>query len=66
MNFKQSMELAEPLYQKPKINQFKNNILNNCLFVFDKLTNHLLDVFDQFFQSLKEQHNHNTRGSHQY
>ena len=57
------MELSEPLYQKLKINQLKNNIiLNNCLFVFDKLTNNLPDVFDQFFQHLKEQHNHNTRG----
>ena len=64
---KQSMELSEPLYQKLKINQLKNNIiLNNCLFVFDKLTNNLPDVFDQFFQHLKEQHNHNTRGSQQY
>ena len=35
------------------------------LFVFDKLTINLPDVFDQFFQPLKEQHNHNTRGSQQ-
>ena len=41
-------------------------MLNNCLFVFDKLTNNLPDVFDQFFQRLEEQHNHNTRGSQQY
>ena len=33
----------------------KNNIiLKNCLFVFDKLTNDLPDVFDQFFQPLNE------------
>ena len=35
------------------------------LFVFDKLTINLPDVFDQFFKPLKEQHNHNTRGSQQ-
>ena len=39
INFKQSMEPSEPLYQKLKINKLKNNILNNCLFVFDKVTN---------------------------
>ena len=67
INFKQSMEPSEPLYQKLKINKLKNNImLNNCLFVFDKLANNLPDVFDQFFQHLKEQHNHNTKGSQQY
>ena len=66
INFKQSMEPSEPLYQKLKINKLKNNILNNCLFIFDKLTNNLPDVFDQFFQPLKEQHNHYTRGSQQY
>ena len=64
INFKQSMELTEPLYQKLQINKLKDNIIwNNCLFVFDKLTNNLPDAFDQFFQPLKEQHNHNTRGS---
>ena len=67
INFKQSMEPSEPLYQKLKINKLKNNIiLSNCLFVFDKLTNNLPDVLDQFFQSFKEQHNHITRGSQQY
>ena len=67
INFKQSMEPSEPLYQKLKINKLKNNImLNNCLFVFDKVTNNLPDVFDQFFQPLKEQHNHNTKGTQQY
>ena len=39
INIKQSMEPSEPLYQKLKINKLKNNILNNCLFVFDKVTN---------------------------
>ena len=39
INFKQSMEPSEPLYQKLKINKLKNNILNNCLFVFGKVTN---------------------------
>ena len=64
INFKQPMEPSEPLYQKLKINKLKNNtILNSCLFVFDKLTNNLPDVFDQFVQPLKEQHNHNIRGS---
>ena len=61
INFKQLMEPSEPLYQKLKINKLKNNIiLSNCLFFFDKLTNNLPDVFDKFFQPLKEQHNHNT------
>ena len=56
INFKQSIEPSEPLYQKLlKINKLKNNIiLNNCLFLFDKLTNNLPDVFDQFFQPFKE------------
>ena len=67
INFKQSMEPSEPLYQNLKINKLKNNIiLNSCLFVFDKLTNNLPDVFDQFFHPFKEQHNCNTRGSQQY
>ena len=61
------MEPSELLYQKLKINKLKNNIiLNKSLFVFDKLTNNLPDVFDQFFQSLKEQNYHNTRESQQY
>ena len=59
INFKQSMKPSEPLYQKLKINKLKNNIiLNNCLFIFDKLTNNLPDIFDQFFQPLEEQRNH--------
>ena len=67
INFKQSMEPSEPLYQKLNINKLKNKIiLNNCLFIFDKLTNNLPDVFDQLFQPLKEQYNHYTRGSQQY
>ena len=67
INFKQSIEPSEPLYQNLKINKLKNNIiLKNCLFVFDKLTNNLPDVFDQFFHPFKEQHNCNTRGSQQY
>ena len=67
INFKQSMEPSEPLYQKLKINKLKNNIvLNNCLSVFDKLTKNLPDAFNQFFHPLKEQHNHNTRGSQQH
>ena len=49
------MEPSEPLCQKLKINKLKNNIiLNNCLFIFDKLTNNLPDIFDQFFQPLKQ------------
>ena len=55
INFKESMEPSEPLYQKLKINKLKNNIiLSNCLFIFDKLTNNLPDIFDQFFQPLKQ------------
>ena len=64
VNFKQSMK---PLYQKLKIDKLKNNIiLNKCLVVFEKLTNNLPDAFDQFFQPLKEQHNHSTKSSQQY
>ena len=36
-----SMEPSEPLYNQLKINSLKNNILNNCLFVFDNQTNNL-------------------------
>ena len=61
------MEPSEPLYNQLKINGLKNNIvLNNCLFVFDNLTNNLPDVFEQFFKSFKELHKHNTSGSQQY
>ena len=67
ISFKQFMEPSEPLYNQLKINSLKNNIiLNNCLFVFDNLTNNLPNVFDQFFRPFKELHNHNTRGSQQY
>ena len=66
ISFKHFMEPSEPLYNQLKINSLKNNIiLNNCLFVFDNLTNNLPDVFDQFFKPFKELHNHNTRGSQQ-
>ena len=45
-----NMKPSEPLYQKLKINKLKNNnILKNCLLVF----NNLPDVFDQFIQPLK-------------
>ena len=61
------MELSEPLYQKLKINKLKDNIiLNDCIFIFDKLTNNVLNVFDQFFQPHKEEHNQYTRRSQQY
>ena len=60
------MEPSEPLYNQLKINSLKDSIiLNNCLFVFDNLTNNLPDVFDQFVKP-KELHNHNTRRSQQY
>ena len=67
ISFKQFMEPSELLYNQLKINSLKNSIiLNNCLFVFDNLTNNLPDVFDQFFKPFKELHNHNTRRSQQY
>ena len=67
ISFKQFMEPSEPLYSQLKINSLKNNIiLNNCLFVFDNLTNNLPDVFDQFSKPFKELHNHNTKGSQQH
>ena len=67
ISFQQFMELSEPLYNQLKINGLKNNIIiNNCLFVFDILTNNLPDVFDQFFKLFKELHSCNTRGSRQY
>ena len=54
INFKQSIKPSEPLYQKLKISKLKNNIiLNNCLFIFGKLTKYLPDLFAQFFQPLK-------------
>ena len=47
INLIQSIEPSEPLYQKLKINKLKNNIkLNNCFFVFDKLTINRPDIFD--------------------
>ena len=59
------MEPSEPLYNQLKINSLKNNIiLNNCLFVFDNLTNNLPDVFDQFFKPFEELHNHNSKRGH--
>ena len=54
ISFKQFMEPSEPLYNQSKINGLKNNIiLNNCLFVFDNLTNNLPDVFDHFTNLLR-------------
>ena len=67
INFKQFMEPSEPLYNQLKIHSLKNGIiLNNCMFVFDKLANNLPDVFDHFFKPFSELHNHNTKGSQQY
>ena len=61
------MEPSEPLYNQLKINSLKNDIiLNNCLYVLDKLAKNLSDVFDQFFKPFKELHNHNTSESRQY
>ena len=51
INFKQSMELSEPIYQKLKVN--KLIILNNYLFVFDKLTNNLQMYLISSFSPLK-------------
>ena len=63
INFKQFIEPSESLYNQLKIHSLENNIiLNNCLFVFDNLTNNLPDVFDQLFKPFKELHNHSTRG----
>ena len=68
LSYKQFMEPYEPLYNQLKINSSLNTniILNNCLFVFDKLANNLPDVFDQFFNPFKELYNNNTTGSQQY
>ena len=47
ISFEQFTEPSEPLYNQLKINSLKNNlILNNCLFVFDKLAIDLPNVFD--------------------
>ena len=63
VSFKQFMEPFEPQYNQLKINSLKNSIiLNNSLFVFDKLANNLPDVFEQLFKPFKELQNHNTRG----
>ena len=57
ISFKQFLETSEPLYNQLKIISLMNNIiLNNCLFVFDKLANNLPDVFAQFFKPFKELH----------
>ena len=49
ISFRQFMESSEPLYNQLKISSLKNSIiLNNSLFIFDNLTNYLLDVLDQF------------------
>ena len=67
ISFKQFMEPSEALYNQLKINSLKNNIIpNNSLFVFDNVTNNRPDVFEQFFETFKELHNHNTRESQQY
>ena len=63
INFKQSMEPSEPLYQKLKINKLKNNILNNCLFVFDKVTNIFQMYLISSFSPLKSSVT-TTRGGH--
>ena len=66
ISFKQFMEPSEPLFNQLKINSSKNIILNNHLFVFDKLNNFLPDVFYQFFKPFTELHNQTIRGSKQY
>ena len=54
ISFKQFIEASEPLYNQLKINSLKNNIiLNNSLFVFDKLANNLPHVFDSFSNLLR-------------
>ena len=50
ISFKQFMEPSEPLYNQLKIISEWHIILNNCLFVFDNLTNNLSHLFDQFFK----------------
>ena len=40
-------------------------MLSKCLFVIDKLTNNLPDIFDQPLQPLKEQHNLKPRANTQ-
>ena len=55
ISFKQFLEPSEPLYNQLKINSLNSNIiLNNCLFVVDKLANNLQDFSDQFFKPFKE------------
>ena len=55
ISFKQLLEPSEPLYNQLKINSLNSNIiLNNCLFVVDKLANNLQDFSDQFFKPFKE------------
>ena len=55
INFKHFMEPSESLYNQLKINSLKNNIiLNNCLFVFDNLTNNLPDVLTSFSNLLRK------------
>ena len=64
INFKPPTEPCQPLFKNSKILNLKDIVcLNNCLLVFDHINHNLPEVFADFFQPMREQHTHNTRGA---
>ena len=67
ISFKDRAEPSDPFYANNKILKLQNIVtLNNCLFIYDQLCDSLLNAFSNYFNLLKDQHRHNTRGSNQF
>ena len=60
--FKGSLESADYLYKKSKIDKLKNIIIKaNCRLVYDRLKNNLPETFSNFFTLNIQLHKQNTR-----
>ena len=66
INFREKEEPSDPLYTNHKTLKLQNIItLNDWLFIC-KLCDNFPNAFSNYFKLLKDQHRHNTRGSHQF
>ena len=64
LNSKGPLEHSNPLYKNSKILKLIDFInLNNILFVYDQINNNLPNVFENYFQLKRQQHNQFTRGN---
>ena len=65
--FKGSLESADYLYKKSKIDKLKNIIIKaNCRLVYDQLKNNLPETFSNFFTLNIQLHKQNTRKKQTY